>query len=40
MYLLQTLGKTLRTFMRESMDVGYGENCEPNCIYDNYATVG
>jgi hypothetical protein len=39
-YLLNGLGKTLKTFFREAMDVGYGEDCEPNCVYDNYANVG
>ncbi|GBF94703.1 amiloride-sensitive amine oxidase [Raphidocelis subcapitata] len=39
-YLLNTLAKTLKTFFREAFDVGYGENCEPNCAYDNYANVG
>jgi hypothetical protein len=39
-YLLTQLGKTLKTFLREAFDAGYGEGCEPNCIYDNYANVG
>lgn len=38
--LLNRFGKTLKTFLMEALGVAYGDGCEPNCMYDNYATVG
>ena len=39
-YLLAGLTKTLKTFLWEAFSGVYGEGCEPNCIYDNYANIG
>jgi len=39
-YLLSSFTKTLKTFMWEAFGARYGEGCEPNCIYDNYANIG
>lgn len=34
------MGEKLKTFYLEAFGARYGEGCEPNCMYDNYATVG
>lgn len=39
-YLLSGLAKTLKTFLWEAFGAAYGDGCEPNCIYDNYANIG
>ncbi|KAI8472809.1 MAG: copper amine oxidase [Monoraphidium minutum] len=38
-HLTQMAGK-LKTFFWEAFGASYGDGCEPNCMYDNYATVG
>ena len=40
MYLLAGLAKTLKTFLREAFNAAYGDGCEPDCVYDNYANIG
>lgn len=39
-YHLNKMGTALKTFYWEAFGAVYGDNCEPNCMYDNYATVG
>jgi hypothetical protein len=34
------MAAVLKTFFREAFGAAYGDGCEPNCMYDNYATVG
>ncbi|KIZ06096.1 hypothetical protein MNEG_1864 [Monoraphidium neglectum] len=39
-YHLTSMAAVLKTFFREAFGAAYGDGCEPNCMYDNYATVG